>query len=170
MRRFWFFLVLFLVLFISRDWIFGSEATSSAQISPPSQEIPSPIPKILAVAKSLEGAPYKAAGENPEGFDCSGFVGYVFKQEGLKLPRNSQSLMTWKPHLDSAAIQPGDLLYFTGSDASSSRAGHVALVVSHSQDKLEMIHATNRGVVIDNLKTMPYYLKRYLGANRPWQP
>ncbi|MEZ4828428.1 MAG: C40 family peptidase [Bacteroidia bacterium] len=127
------------------------------------------ISSLLQLAGDLEGSPYQAGGTDPEGFDCSGFVGYVYAQEGLNLPRSSRSMAMYGRRIDRQDVQPGDLLFFTGEDAKSGEIGHVALVSGKKGKKIFIIHATNRGVVTDNLLHMKYYSERYLTATRPYE-
>jgi cell wall-associated NlpC family hydrolase len=62
-------------------------------------------------------------------------------------------------------IQPGDLMFFKGSNSKSSSIGHVAMVIEVLPDDVKFIHAANGGVRIDNLKTK-YYIQRYVKAKR----
>lgn len=135
---------------------------------PPLPTVHPEIEEILEKARALEGSPYLGGGDNPEGFDCSGFVRYVYQDIGVVLPRSSSAMALVGQSIERQNVLPGDLLFFTGSDASTTTVGHVALVLQHETDQLLMIHASNRGVVIDDYYEMPYYQERYLSANRPY--
>lgn len=126
------------------------------------------LKKVLSVARSMEGKPYKPGGANPEGFDCSGFIGYVFRKGGFQLPRSSEAMAGVGIKVNRHEVLPGDLLFFMGSNLEEPKIGHVALVLEKSGSSISMIHAGNRGVVVDKLEDMNYYLKRYLGATRPY--
>ncbi|MDX2247068.1 MAG: C40 family peptidase [Bacteroidia bacterium] len=140
---------------------------------------PAPEPKITGknadtrrltdFARNLVGKPYSPGGMTPEGFDCSGFVGYVYNHIGLNLPRASGALAMFGRRIDRQDLKPGDLLYFTGTDPESGQIGHVAMLLEKKGKNLFIIHATNRGVVIDNLLRMKYYRERYLTASRPYE-
>jgi len=135
---------------------------------PPLPPVHPEIKEILEKAKTLEGSPYLGGGGNPEGFDCSGFVRYVYQDIGVVLPRSSGAMALVGQPIERQNVRPGDLLFFTGSDANLATVGHVALVLKHEADQLLMIHASNRGVVVDDYYDMPYYQERYLSANRPY--
>ncbi|MEL6845842.1 MAG: C40 family peptidase [Bacteroidota bacterium] len=135
---------------------------------PPLPTVHPEIEEILEKARELEGSPYLGGGDDPEGFDCSGFVRYVYQDIGVVLPRSSSAMALVGQSIERQNVLPGDLLFFTGSDASTTTVGHVALVLQHESNQLLMIHASNRGVVIDDYYEMPYYQERYLSANRPY--
>jgi cell wall-associated NlpC family hydrolase len=64
-------------------------------------------------------------------------------------------------------IQPGDLMFFKGSNVNSARVGHVAMVVEVTPDAIKFIHSsTSRGVVIENFKTSKYFISRFIKAKR----
>ena len=97
---------------------------------PPKEEPISPeLQRVLSMAKTLEGAPYQAGGSSPAGFDCSGFVHYVYKQGDVVLPRSSEAMSLVGKLVQRQEARQGDLLFFTGSDANSAEVGHVALVL-----------------------------------------
>lgn len=100
---------------------------------------------IINLATSLEGTPYVWGGTTPSGFDCSGLVQYVYGQSGVNLPRTSQEQATVGAPVQSlAAAQPGDLLFFAGSDGTTSSPGHVGIYVGNGQ----MIDAPYTGTVV----------------------
>ncbi|MBD3411258.1 MAG: hypothetical protein GF419_13770 [Ignavibacteriales bacterium] len=125
------------------------------------------VDSIVAFAESLTGAPYLARGVDPEtGFDCSGFVHYVLTRFGHDAPRSSSAYATYGLPVDSADIRPGDVLVFTGTDASKRTPGHVGVVTAHKPGFLLFVHSsTHRGVVTDNVASRHYH-KRWLGARR----
>ncbi|MEM6346692.1 MAG: C40 family peptidase [Bacteroidota bacterium] len=135
---------------------------------PPLPPIHPEIASILKKAQSLEGSPYLGGGTNPDGFDCSGFVRYVYQDIGVVLPRSSSAMALVGQSIERKNVRPGDLLFFTGSDVNVATVGHVALVMEHEADQLLMIHASSRGVVVDDYYEMPYYQERYLSASRPY--
>ncbi|NOU93208.1 cell wall lytic activity [Paenibacillus sp. LMG 31456] len=110
---------------------------------------------MLQFAKDYLGVPYKWGGETPVGFDCSGFIRYVFTHNrGIDLPRTSTEMY------DSAGVavaypSPGDLVFFSKSGTS-----HVGIYMGDGQ----FISATSsHGVRIDSLAS-PYWSNRYIGA------
>lgn len=86
---------------------------------------------LVSYAQSFTGVPYVWGGTTPAGFDCSGFVKYVFEHFGVSLPRTSREQVKVGTPVDAAAIQPGDLIFSnwdSGSRAPSATS-HVALYV-----------------------------------------
>jgi len=126
------------------------------------------VQKLLSYARSLEGAPYAAGGQSPSGFDCSGYVRHVFFESmGKTLPRSSQGQSKAGKEVSLSELQPGDLLFFTGSDASSGEIGHVALVLDAAPTRIEMIHSSSsRGIVSEDMYSVAYYRDRYITARR----
>jgi peptidoglycan DL-endopeptidase CwlO len=101
--------------------------------------------RVVSLASSLEGTPYVWGGSSPGGFDCSGLVQYVYGQLGINVPRTSQEQATVGTAVPSlAAAQPGDLLFFAGSDGTASAPGHVGIYVGNGQ----MIAAPYTGTVV----------------------
>ncbi|MFD0679371.1 MULTISPECIES: C40 family peptidase [unclassified Paenibacillus] len=110
---------------------------------------------ILQFAKEYLGVPYKWGGSTPNGFDCSGFVRYVFTHNrGIDLPRTSIEMYD---NVGTAVAYPtqGDLVFFSKSGVS-----HVGIYMGNGQ----FISATSsHGVQIDSLFS-PYWGSRYIGA------
>ena len=104
-------------------------------------------------------------GNGPTTFDCSGLTKYVYGKVGVKLERVSYNQATQGIKVDKSKLQVGDLLFFSGINASSSSAkiSHVGIYIGNG----EFLHAANssRGVVIDDLDT-DYYKKHYVTARR----
>ncbi|HET7628695.1 MAG TPA: peptidoglycan-binding protein [Bacillales bacterium] len=113
--------------------------------------------KIIEDAKALVGTPYQWGGDNPqEGFDCSGFIHYVFAKNGISVPRTTSSL--WDAGRTVAYLHPGDLVFFeTYKDGPS----HVGIYL----DGNRFIHCGSHGVVIESLG-INYWSSRYLGGKR----
>lgn len=171
---------LMLTLTFSSAFVFGQEENDTLQISVPDTLVTASavkdslpvgnseqVDQIIGFAKKFLGTPYHYAGSTPSGFDCSGFIYYVFGNFGLQLTRSSYGLAELGETVKLADIRPGDLMFFKGRNANSTRVGHVALVVEVTPDAIRFIHAsTSRGVVIDNFKTSKYYIPRFIKAKR----
>jgi cell wall-associated NlpC family hydrolase len=100
---------------------------------------------VVSEATQLEGTPYQWGGTTPAGFDCSGFTQYVYAQLGVNLPRTSEEQATAGTAVPSLAdAQPGDLLFFAGSDGTASSPGHVGIYVGNG----EMIDAPYTGTTV----------------------
>ena len=121
---------------------------------------------IISYAKTFLGVPYRYGGSTPSGFDCSGFINYIFGNFGFSLVRSSFGLADLGETIALSNIQPGDLLFFKGSNINSSSVGHVALVVEVAPNTLKFIHSANGGVRIENFVTSKYYIQRYIKAKR----
>ncbi len=119
---------------------------------------------LLKYAKNLIGVPYRYATSNPKiGFDCSGFVNYVFKQVGIKVPRSSAAFKNAGEVKKLSNVKVGDVLLFTGSDANVRQIGHVGIVYSVSNRGIKFIHASStrsKGVIISDLDN--HYKKRFM--------
>jgi cell wall-associated NlpC family hydrolase len=121
---------------------------------------------VLATAERYLGTRYRYGGSSPSmGFDCSGFVQYVFGRNGIELPRTSrlQASAGAELPLDIQSLQPGDLLLFA---SRGSRVNHVAIYVGGNR----ILHSTAGagGVVYDDLSSPrgKWYLKRHVGSRR----
>jgi cell wall-associated NlpC family hydrolase len=115
---------------------------------------------ISSTALSLRGAPYRNGGADPQGFDCSGFVQYVFGQHGVKLPRDVRNQFDKGKDVDPATLEPGDLVFFT---TVAPGASHVGILVGGSQ----FVHApSTTGVVRVESLSSPYWSSRFVGAKR----
>lgn len=97
------------------------------------------LPDVAMLALGLVGTPYRFGGNSPEGgFDCSGFIGYVYAQAlGLRLPRTVRELQAWGQAVTPAEMRTGDLV-FMGRGAVATHAG---IVVSRRR----FVHAPSTG-------------------------
>jgi cell wall-associated NlpC family hydrolase len=118
------------------------------------------MPALISTALSFRGIPYRNGGSDPSGFDCSGFVQYVYAMHGMRLPREVREQYLVGTKVDKDDVAPGDLVFF---ETVSRGASHVGLVIG----KDEFVHApSSRGVVrIERLST-DYWARRYVGARR----
>lgn len=118
--------------------------------------------EVLINALSLSGIRYKYGGNSPEtGFDCSGFVSYVFKQAtSLTLPRSALAMSRLGTTVPKSELQPGDLVFF---NTLKSAFSHVGIYVGDNR----FIHSPRSGgaVRIESMENT-YWSKRYNGAQR----
>ncbi len=102
------------------------------------------VASILKTATDLEDVPYVYAGKSPKGFDCSGFVYYVFKEHNIALPASSKMYDNIGKTIALKNAQKGDIICFTGTDPNINRTGHVGIVVENKPNKpIKFIHATS---------------------------
>ncbi|MDD3895148.1 MAG: LysM peptidoglycan-binding domain-containing protein [Syntrophomonadaceae bacterium] len=116
---------------------------------------------ILATARQYLGTPYRYGGSGPGGFDCSGFVQYVYSVHGYGLYRTAASQYSQGAPVSKADLQLGDLVFFC---CSSSSIDHVGIYAGNN----EFIHSSSPrsgGVIMTSLNDS-YYLNSYAGAAR----
>jgi len=89
-------------------------------------------PRDLAavhLAEQFIGTPYQYGGSSPSGFDCSGLLQYVWGQQGISIPRTSYAQWEHGIPLSRNQLQPGDAVFFTGSDPQNGLPGHVGMYI-----------------------------------------
>lgn len=124
------------------------------------------VDEIISFAKKFLGTPYRYAGSTPSGFDCSGFISYVMGNFGISLARTSYGMAEFGRTVKLSEIQPGDLMFFKGSNVRSTQIGHVGMVIEVSPGMIKFIHSAHTGVVIDNFINSKYYVPRFIKAKR----
>ncbi|MDB5227300.1 MAG: hydrolase [Bacteroidota bacterium] len=137
------------------------------------RETPSPARKgnfdidgLLYFAKQQLGTPYKYASADPKngGLDCSGFVYYVFQHFKVPVPRSSRDYMNYGEQVNEHDAQKGDVIVFTGTDATQKTGGHVGIILDKNRDDITFIHGSSgkaKGVTISKLSDA-YYSQRFL--------
>ncbi|MCC9136004.1 C40 family peptidase [Pontibacter silvestris] len=117
---------------------------------------------IVTYAMSMIGRPYVYAGITPKGFDCSGFITYVYKTYGLSLPHSSAMQAKEGQSVKRQEAKPGDIVIFTGTNSSIRKPGHVGIVISSPGDTISFVHASsNGGVKVSKVKGTGYE-KRFM--------
>lgn len=112
---------------------------------------------IIQTAQSVVGTPYVWGGDSPGGFDCSGFINYIFAENNITVPRTVSEIWNFGQHVDSPSV--GDLVFFETYQPGPS---HMGIYVGNNQ----FIHAgESRGVETSDLNN-PYWQEKYLGAKR----
>jgi cell wall-associated NlpC family hydrolase len=128
-------------------------------------QLPALADSILERGKSLIGTRYRFGGTSTaSGFDCSGFIGYLFREQaGMSLPRSSREMINIDaPLVKRTDLKPGDLLFF--STAGRGRVSHAGIYLGDDQ----FIHSSSRrsgGVRVDSLDDV-YWSKTFIEAKR----
>lgn len=122
-----------------------------------------PLDSIVSFAETLKGVPYLYASTDPtKGFDCSGFITYVFNHFGLEVPRSSVDFTDKGTAIPFQRAERGDLILFTGTDSVSNEVGHMGIITGNT-DSLRFIHSSSgkaNGVTITALND--YYKQRFV--------
>jgi len=114
---------------------------------------------VVKTAERYLKTPYKFGGETPKGFDCSGFVMFVYDKHGKKLPRSADIQFREGKKVARKSLKPGDLVFF---NTYASGVSHVGIYSGAGK----FIHvSSSRGVMVSRLDE-PYWKPRYLGARR----
>jgi cell wall-associated NlpC family hydrolase len=135
---------------------YGSGAMSTAG-GPTSTAVPaSRYGGVVGIAMAYLGVPYSWGGASPStGFDCSGFVAYVFAQVGVPLPHSSYAQYGYGVPVAFDQLEPGDLVFFDG-------LGHVGIYIGGGQ----FIHSPHTGDVVKISSLSGWYADNYVGARR----
>ncbi len=114
---------------------------------------------IVSTAMHLLGTRYRNGGSDPDGFDCSGFVQYVFAQQGVLVPRTVEEQARYGLRVEDE-VRPGDLVFFHTSGHGPS---HVGIAIDNSR----FVHApSSRGEVRIEPQARPYWADRVIEARR----
>jgi len=126
--------------------------------------------KLIAYSKTLKGIPYKYASTDPEaGFDCSGFITYVFNHFGIEVPRASVDFTDKGTPVDLALSKPGDLILFTGTDSTIRTVGHMG-IITQTGDSIVFIHSTSgKAYGVTETTLNPYYMGRFMKIIRVFE-
>lgn len=126
------------------------------------------VDSLINFAKSLLGTPYVYASSDPSvGFDCSGFITYVFNHFNVSVPRSSIDFTDEGITIPLKKSKRGDLILFTGTDSTERFVGHMGIIVENKNDKISFIHSTSGkayGVTITQLND--YYMGRFVKVVR----
>jgi cell wall-associated NlpC family hydrolase len=115
---------------------------------------------IVGLARQYIGTPYQWGGESPKGFDCSGFAQFLYGKSGIRIPRTTYTQWQAGHAVPHGQLQPGDLVFFRGSDSKGGLPGHVGVYIGNGK----MIDAPHTGssVRIESIDSFG----GYMGARR----
>jgi cell wall-associated NlpC family hydrolase len=133
------------------------DASAGAVVDPPATYAPPPSKYggVVGIAMQYLGTPYVYGGASPGGFDCSGFVMYVFAQIGVSLPHNAAAQYGYGMPVSRDQLQPGDLVFFNG-------LGHDGIYIGGNQ----FIHSPHTGDVVKISSISGWYASTWVGARR----
>jgi cell wall-associated NlpC family hydrolase len=115
---------------------------------------------VAGTALALRGSPYRNGGADPSGFDCSGFIQYVFAQHGIALPRDLREQFRVGMPVKPEVLEAGDVVFFSTTAPGPS---HVAIAIGGDQ----FVHApSSKGVVRVERLSSSYWSPRFLAARR----
>ena len=126
-------------------------------IQAPSQTVAA----VISFAEQQLGKPYLWGGTGPDAFDCSGLVMMAYRSAGISIARTSQDQWATETRVPASQVQPGDLVFFAGSDGTPTSPGHVGLVIGGGK----MIEAYATGFPI---RVASYANRGAIGFTEPW--
>jgi cell wall-associated NlpC family hydrolase len=138
-----------------------AQTASAAAAAPLEAATGAPAPParyggVVGIAMQYLGTPYRWGGAAPGGFDCSGFIMYVYAQVGVSLPHNAAAQYGYGSPVSKSDLQPGDLVFFNG-------LGHNGLYIGGGQ----FIHAPHTGDVVKiSSLSQDWYASTWVGARR----
>jgi len=120
--------------------------------------------EILQTAKKFLGVKYIWAANGPSAFDCSGFTRYVFKKNGINLPRYSGHQANIGKKISFSELQKGDLVFFDTTKKFTKKVNHVGIFIGNNK----FIHASSGGhkVMITSFSKKKFYKNKFLYARR----
>ncbi len=142
--------------------LMNAAGTGGTGGGPRDAQIPNQVAaSAIAFARDQLGKPYLWGGTGPDAFDCSGLVMMAYRAVGVDIPRTSQQQWIWGTRVAPGHEEPGDLVFFAGSDGTTTSPGHVGMVIGNGM----MIEAYATGFPI---RIAPYGGRGAIGFIRPW--
>lgn len=138
-----------------------TERTRREKVNPAPERVSGPTASVrqqlVSQAETLLGIRYKYGGNTPkEGFDCSGFVKYLYNDQGLSIHRVSRDQATQGAPIDPARARPGDLVFYRRGP--NQPVFHVSMIVAAAPGEIWVIHPTSsRGVIRENILASSYW-------------
>jgi cell wall-associated NlpC family hydrolase len=136
----------------------STEAVDSAEPAESTEVVAAPPAQyggVVGIAMRYLGTPYVYGGASPSGFDCSGFIMYVYAQVGVSLPHNAAAQYGYGTPVSRSQLQPGDLVFFDG-------LGHNGIYTGGNS----FIHSPHTGDVVKISSISGWYSDRWVGARR----
>jgi cell wall-associated NlpC family hydrolase len=123
---------------------------------------------LIAYAQTFKGTRYKYASADPKkGFDCSGFVMYVFNHFQMSVPRSSIDFTRVGNKVELPSAKPGDVILFTGANSKIRKVGHVGIITQAAGDSIVFIHASSgKKYSVTETKLNAHYKARFMKVVR----
>ncbi len=142
----------FLIIILFPFWGWSQEVTADS---------------LISFAKQQQGTKYCYGSCSPKpGFDCSGFVYYVFGHFNIKVPRASLDYEKQGRIIQIDSARKGDIIVFTGTKPKNRKPGHVGIVISDPGGNLKFIHSSSgkkaNGIIITDYSSSAYYKSRFI--------
>jgi peptidoglycan DL-endopeptidase CwlO len=147
----------------------GGSSTCSGNLVLASSSVPnSTAATAIDYAEQQIGKPYVWGATGPDSFDCSGLMMMAYRASGADIARTSQQQWATEKHVPASQVQPGDLVFFAGSDGTPSAPGHVGLVIG--QGKMIEAYATGFPVRVATYgqPSSPPGDQQVVGFTNPW--
>jgi cell wall-associated NlpC family hydrolase len=126
---------------------------------------------LVKFAESLKGVKYKyGSAKIEEGFDCSGFISYVFNHFDIQVPRSSLEFTNAGTTVSLEESKKGDLILFTGTDTTGWVVGHMGIITQNNQGIIQFIHSAsgnNKGVMESGMSK--YFITRFVKVIRVFE-
>jgi NlpC/P60 family protein len=143
-------------------------ATNAIYTSNTEHIIPQPVTNsercdLVDFAQTFVGTPYRYGSTDPSvGFDCSGFIYYVFNHFNITVPRSSVEYTNLGKEVSIESARPGDLILFTGTDSTIRVVGHMG-IVTENIDTLKFVHSSSGKIFSVTITPLDkYYLSRFI--------
>jgi cell wall-associated NlpC family hydrolase len=126
---------------------------------------------LVKYGKQFLGTKYKYGKSDPKrGFDCSGFIYYVYSHFKLNVPRSSMAYEKTGREVKIDSCRPGDVIVFTGTKIKDRKPAHVGIIISKPGEKVRFMHCSSgkkaNGVTITNYTESDHYQKRFIKVIR----
>lgn len=120
--------------------------------------------ELVTFAESLQGVPYQyGSADVKKGFDCSGFISYVFTHFKIAVPRSSVDFTNAGKEVSVKDCHRGDIILFTGSSVNSAVVGHMGIITENKNNRIFFIHSASgggKGVMISGMSE--YFVTRFV--------
>ena len=124
--------------------------------------------EFVKFAETLVGINYKyGSADIKKGFDCSGYITYVFNHFGIKVPRSSAEFTNAGKTIDPMESKPGDLVLFTGTDTTGWTVGHMGIIAENDHGRITFLHSASgggKGVMLSSMNS--YFIPRFVKVIR----